>query len=412
MFRNVRSRPATRTVAIAAAAVGAMLAAQAPAAPAAQRYLAPAAEHHPAVRHTRQVATYTLTDVGAPTLPQGYSFTAPIGFNNTGQFVGIAGTNQISQCLAFTGKAWVFLAPPATGQCYTTSGISDANAAGVFTTVGLIDPPTNGQIAFYSTVSPTSATMTLFPKNETSALWLDNKSGLAAGYTYYIPVGGTQCSCETAPVTANATATSLSLLQPQCTTAPTGCMYDPLNNGEGAAGVGRFINASGTILGQAQPNINGAGAYIEYKGGKSPTTLQFNLPPDGTHSVEGVYGIDDNGDVAYNEFDSTLNEDLGWVYNPKTKVATNLGTLAGFSCSGWDPLWINGPGRVLGYASGCANDVPNFWWTWDSKHGMVQVSYNLPSLYVNAVTINDKGEISVNLGFPQHWGYLEPPPGF
>jgi hypothetical protein len=374
--------------------------------------LAAAGRHHV----DYPAASYSINDVGAPGSAYS-SFSQVIGFNNTGQFVGdayqqVTYGNQFSylQCIAYTGTAWVPLQGPAvTLNCYASSGISDANKAGVFTTVGQLNIPTAYQpMAFYSTVSPTSAKTKIFFDNQVSGLYLENKRGLAAGYTSYKPVGS---SFSTSLPSVTSTGKSLPLFQPQCTTPLSGCAGAPYYIGWGYNIGGRFITAGGTVF--LQP-LFGNSAYIEYTGGNNPTALQVSIPPDGSNAAQGITGIDDNGNVTYFEYDTNLAENLTWIYNPKTQTATNLGTLAGSSCTSWTPLWINGPGRVLGTAQNCSVPSDATYWTWDSTNGMVAVSFNGTGYSsITARTINDLGEISVDLAVSgtnaHHWGYLKPP---
>ena len=360
---------------------------------------------------TAATATYALKDVGAP--PSTYRlFYAPFGFNKTGQIVGEAYLaaspgSSYQQCIAWTGQAWVNVGTAPTLNCYATSGISDANSSGVFATVGELNVPTQNQlVAYHAVVSPKSSSLTPFPSNAPSELYAMNASGLAAGNSYYEPVGG--FDYYYAAVTSSGS--SLAIVQPSCTTAKAGCIYDPYMY-IGTSSETRSLNAGGTILGNATNATNGA--WVEYTGGSKPTYVQFSIPTDSGYGAGDVRGIDDKGNVVYNEYDPGTKKTLGWVYSPSTKKARSFGTISGSSCTQYVPIYINGPGRVLGYTIGCSFASDQTYFTWDATNGLVPLTFNHSAYYTaTPVLINDLGQLAIDLTTTagvHHWGILTPP---
>ena len=233
-----------------------------------------------------------------------------------------------------------------------------------------------------------------------------NATGTAAGYTYYQPLEG--FSYSEPPVTS--TGAAIDLLEPACTTAKSGCMYDTYAYTL-PSGQSRSIDAAGTVFAYALNQTSGQ--FIEYTGGTRPTYAQFTLPLDGGYGAGNVRGIDDKGDVVYNEFDPKTSKTLSWTYSPSTKKAHNLGALPGSSCTQYIPLYINGPGRVLGYTAGCSFASDQVYWTADSTNGIVAISFDHRAYYsAYPELINDLGQIVVDLTTTQgkhHWGILVPP---
>ena len=360
---------------------------------------------------TAATVAYKLKDVGAP--PSTYrAFYPPYGFNKTGQIVGEAYLaaspgSSYQQCIAWTGTAWVNVGPAPTLNCYATSGISDANSSGVFATVGEIDVSTdNNLLAYYAVVSPKSSTLTPFFPNAPSELYAMNASGLAAGYSYYEPVGG--FDYPYAAVTSSGS--SLAVLQPSCTTATSGCIYEPYVY-IGTTSETRSLNAGGTILGMATNQTNGP--WVEYKGGSKPTYVQFSIPLDNNYGAGDIRGIDDSGKVVYNDFDSKSNKTLGWIYSPTTNKARSFGTISGSSCTQYVPVYINGPGRVLGYTTGCSFAADETYFTWDATNGIVPLTFDHSAYYsATPELINDLGQLAIDLTTTagvHHWGILTPP---
>ncbi len=357
-------------------------------------------------------ATYALKDVGAPPASGYRVFFAPVGFNKTGQIVGQAYTatdpgSNYQQCIAYTGSDWIDLSASRSLTCYATSGVSDADSSGAFGAVGEVDVPTNSQLVpFYAHASSKSATMTTFSSNSPAELYTMNASGLAAGYTYDTPVAGFSYD---EPV-ATSTGSSIGLLQATCVTAVAGCLAYTYALTL-PAGNSRSITAGGTVLAYASNATTGQ--FVEYTGGTKPKFVQFSLPLDNGNGAGDIVGMDDRGDVVYQEYDPKSQKTLGWTYSPSANTARNFGTLPGNSCTDYVPLYVNGPGRTLGYTTSCSFASDETYWTWDAANGMVALTFNHTSYYsATPKLINDLGQVATDLETTagvHHWGILTPP---
>ncbi len=349
---------------------------------------------------------YTIIDDGAPE-PTALVLGTPVTLNDTRQIVGIAtfpsGGNQ--QCVAWTGKKFVDFGGPKSLSCYPSTGISNANKAGVFASVGETYVPTDeDSIAFYATVSPTAATVKLYSSNVNSALYAMNATGYAAGFSYYAPVGGFESS-HPAFVSIGG---DMGPLQPACVVASSACLYQPYYT-VGFYAETRPVNVSGTVFGQQ--SIFVMGDYVEVNTAHSTLSHSFQLPFQGPNAPGQIIGIDDVGRVYYVGENATSTNQLIYRFDPRTNTGGSIGNIAGDKCS-FNLYSLNGNGELLAHASSCTKTGNDGWVTWDPKHGFSLLTAGIPANSYESITpewINDRGDVLVelrnNVG-ALHWGIL------
>jgi hypothetical protein len=358
--------------------------------------------------------TFKIDDIGDPPASAYSSVGSPVALNNTGQIVGQAnpvGGYGRPTCVAWTGKSWVNLHPTDLGYygCIPSIGLSDA-VSGSFASAGATSYPTIGGselIAYYAKVSASGPATTLFVDNSESQLSDMNKTGKAAGLSFYYPFGGWYGS--TSPVAS--TGAGLGILQPACAAGGPACMLAPVSamggicndnfEGKGA----RSITASGLVLGCSDTT----GAFVEVSG---TTGKEFTLPLTSGATLGSVVGVDDSARVIYQQ-NAPGGVDSAWRYDPSTKTSTALGKLAGSSCMAFVPLAVNGPGAVLGVTNNCSKPADNVYWLWTSAAGTrtIATAGGVKGETFEADWINDIGQILVELsgpGFSDHWGTLDP----
>lgn len=349
--------------------------------------------------------SYTIVDYGAPN-PASLVLEAPVALNDTRQIVGIAtfASGGKQQCVAWTGKAFVDFGGPKSLPCYPSTGISSANSAGVFKSVGETYFPTDeDSIAFYATVSPTAASLKLYSSNVDSALYAMNASGYAAGYSFHSPVAGFENSHPPFVSTGG----DMSRLQPACVTASSACLYQPSYAASYYAET-RPVNLYGTVIGQQSTFVTGA--YVEVNAVHPTLSHSFQLPFQGPNAPGQVIGIDDAGRVYYVGYNATSTNQLMYRYDPLANVAASLGNLRGDTCS-FDIYALNGSGEVLATASGCKNSANDGWITWDAKHGFSFLAAGIPAnsySWIRPEWLNLKGDVLVQLrtNTTIHWGIL------
>lgn len=338
--------------------------------------------------------SYTIINYGAPN-PTSLLLGTPVALNDTRQIVGLAtfpvGGNQ--QCVAWTGKKFIDFGGPKSLPCYPSTGISNANKAGVFASVGETYVPTDeDSIAFYATVSPTAATVKFYSSNVNSALYAMNASGYAAGFSYYAPVGG----FETSRPPFVSSGADFGPLQPTCISASTACLYQPYYTQSFYAET-RPVNVSGTVFGQE--SILVTGDYVEVNTTHPSLSHSFQLPFQGPNAPGQIIGIDDVGRVYYVSENATNTNQLIYRFDPRTNTGGSIGNIPGDVCS-FNLYSLNGNGELLAYANNCKKSQDDGWVTWDPKHGFSLLTLGIPGNSYSSITpewINDKGDVLVEL---------------
>jgi hypothetical protein len=372
----------------------------------------------------RESKSYSIDDIGSPPAslysegcggsPSGCEL-GPITLNDTGQIVGQAYPNNgydRRTCLAWTGSAWVNFGPSDLAQygCYPSVGITDAKN-GAFHSVGATSYPTiggNRMVGYDANVGASSGTMTIFDLNSPSVLTDMNAKGTADGQTYYGPFGGWYDNVSS----VTSTGKKMQILQKKCAGGGNRCMLAPAMGGSSADTLSladcntnsygvRSISTNGTVFGCSDLD----GYYVEANGSKA---VDFTLPLASGSQVGSIVGIDDKGNVIYEQSGSGTS----WIYDPSTGTSASLGSLAGSSCTEYVPISVNASGEVLGEAANCSKG-DNVYWTWTSASGMQAVSVRgSEDETFAAFWLNDDGQILVELsgnGFSGHWGILSPP---
>ena len=371
----------------------------------------------------RQSTSYSIDDIGSPPASLysegGYSGgVGPITLNDTGQIVGQAyPTNGYYRptCLAWTGSAWVNFGPSDLAEygCYPSIGITDA-ANGSFSSVGATSYPTiggNRTVGYYAKVRASSGRMNIFVRNSPSVLTDMNAKGTADGQAYYGPFGGWYDSVS--PVTS--TGPDMTILQKKCAGGGNPCMLAPAMGGTAAETLSladcdtnssygvRSIATSGTVFGCSDAD----GYYVEAHGRKA---IDFALPLANGSTLGSIVGIDDNGNVVYEQVGSIAT--TSWIYELSTSQSTNLGSIAGSSCTEYIPISVNASAEVLGETGNCTKGTDYVYWTWTSASGIQTVVVGgSPDETFVAYWLNDNGQILVKLSgnsFSGHWGILSP----
>ncbi len=364
--------------------------------------------------------------------PATYPSSSPIGFNNTGQIFGVAlrsaRSNYLSyltdtDCLVWTGTQFVDLIPSITVRTCTPYAINGADPkSGAYTVVGsftdIHHPAANigfhgvdySTDAFSDSVSAAGASNLLkYYDHFPAALYGVNASGATIGYSRFndqpVQILLSEAFTSTSPET-------LSLLNPACFTATSGCLspiqlYGRLLGGKptGQCGFGGCtVNDAGLFLGYDYLTSQ----YATYKTGAAPATTELPL----NIVADGAVAFNDANQIAYYApSDSARDTTESVVYSLTTSTETVIPPVAGTSCKNYYPISMNDLGEVVGFTTVCS--ARTFYWTWDPVHGTRDLNTELPAgaPRIQAFGVNDKGQILVSLTSPTgvvHWGTLDP----
>ena len=142
-------------------------------------------------------------------------------------------------------------------------------------------------------------------------------------------------------------------------------------------------------------------------GADYPTLVQSTSP-----KLTQIVGIDDAGNVYTQVYDTKSGHQRSLVFHPATGKTVDTGQRFGAGCD-YDPISVNGPGEILGYAvcPSSGNPSVNYYYTWTAATGMAAVVswiHNPPQIYADA--INNAGDILITLNTQPgpDWGELIP----
>jgi hypothetical protein len=341
-------------------------------------------------------AKYTIRDFGAP--PTGtYSSSSIVAFNDSDQIVGTGKHGSVTDCVLYTGSAFISLSPSPSVTSCTPLAMNDANTSTKSTSiVGYINYAfAEGSVAFEAAASTTKLlNMLIFSGNVPSQLTAVNNAGQAIGTEYYEPPGG----FTGPPVVYTNGGSNLTIAQPSCTKRQKICTANLAFTSCPVAGCD--FDDKGDV--ESVPIFSG-----------SEETEMFNITTgnccttnDEVDSTSSRF-ISDYGnavgaqtDIGY--FDVLVNgEDLG-----QPNQSEELGDCLN------NPVSFSNKGNML-VVSQCYPGHEN--WTWDPTHGFFDVAAALPANSYSKIVplaVNDSGHVLVELyphSGPLHWGVLVPP---
>jgi hypothetical protein len=344
---------------------------------------------------------YTIVDLGNP--PAAFTLQQPAAFNNSGQIIGSGNPTSgayRTDCIVYTGKAFIDITVTSPDPTCSAQSISSADSKGVVRMTGSLTTPfDDAAVAFFGTLTVATAAVNLtkYPTNVPSNLYGVNLSGEAVGYSNYTPLGG----FGTDAFVVAAGSTTLSLMQPQCSTSVQYCLqvhapYQTCPFG------GCSINDSGTIVGVDLYN----GSAMTYVNGKPTSGTDLPIP---TPSYYGL-AINNANQIAFS-YTNTSGYNTAAIYSITSGTTTLIPSFNG--CSNPTPLSLSNKGQLFGF---CQNSNAVFW-TWDAVNGLQDINFEIPYnpayAAVTPLGVNDSGQILVGLNpvsaSGYHWGYLQPP---
>ncbi len=366
-------------------------------------------------------AAYTIHDIGAP---NGYDFSYPSGFNNTGQIFGQVGTylpngGSSLDCYSWSGSVFRRLPLPApasyNADC-TANGMDDANAAGDYEIVGVareefaedrhafaaIAGPTGfKRLAIYSAYGPSSMAGVNASEVSAAAAAFDRDTAYDVRGLLYYTASGASASLTQLQALPSATSTPFHALVP---TYPSPCPFG-----------GCAINDRGELLGYDWLTLYNNEATVALGTVGEPASLLhlplqdavYAQPSSSVDTPAATYPVAFNNQNQLLYLEATVNAPA--VYDIDTGKNTIISASAP-GCTNPVPLSMNNRAEVLGTFLNCTTPV---YFTWDRATGTHYLNAEIPSsaFTVFPLGVNDRGQILVKLmsaSSVTYWGTLDP----
>jgi hypothetical protein len=363
-------------------------------------------------------ATYTLADYGTPSTVN----SAPIGFNNTGQIFGEAGS---SGSVVWTGKAYVTLplAQFAAGADINECGTTDMNDAdkvsGDYEIVGTCRSKYSTPSAFAAIASPSGfVKSTIFYAYENSSMLGVNGAGVSLASADSYPVDTRDLSGSQYYTTANATDYLTLLQSPASGQVPIHYLLPLQATNTACPFGGCYINDLGQVLGYDFFSVNvtaNTSAAAVYTPGNPSSIVDVPIELLGSYGEPyDVMALNNSGQLLYNSNPKPYNQPIPELYDISSGKKTRIpvATASCPSASYGHPISLNNEGAVLGSYI-CGSSLRYF--TWDPVHGAQDLNSQIPPNKYSTVYplgINDHGQILVALYVDgksyYDWGTLDP----
>ncbi len=369
---------------------------------------------------------YTIHPIGAP-LGGGYTYSFPLGFNNTGQIFGVAGRTGYPRvdCVVWNGSAFITLplrAATADANC-APAGMNDADATtGDYEIVGSLTEPYSFVPYAFAVVTNNAGFLhaPVFYEHGPSAMIGVNASETAVAAAQFSRDAPYDPSFQSAInfsaqlyFSTNQGANTLTQVQAGSAAAPAVHYLIPTYPNVCVFG-GCSINDRNQVLGFDYLTYSYPYATAALYTLGDPSSLT-HLPIQDTE-LEPALGGANTGPVAFNDagqllyMDATSNAAV--VYDADTGVRTVLPVVPP-GCPApvtVEPISMNNKGEVLGFVSNCPNPT---YFTWDPNDGTQFLNAQLPSSAstITPLGVNDAGQILIVLTSTSNvntWGTLDP----